>query len=200
MEKENQKTYYYQISLDTPYKWGEGYANATEEAILSNELALKSIPEIIGFELYKDFFKKGSGECDSYYNPDNNWEEIYLHPMEITGTLTAETVKKIIDYLTEKNFPYTKLERVKCFNEERKYTFTEVMSLYNNITDEMFYKLYRNTNGGFIAMNYNFEELGFKFKKYTFCNIIDKDTKLQKDFLIKLLNEKFKDWRNRGVQ
>lgn len=197
MDKTLEKYNYYIINLNTPYKWGAGYSDASEEEITSNEFALKEIMRLIGFELY-DNPEKSCWGCNIYYSPENLWEEIYLHPMEITGTLKNETVTKIVKFLTENEYPFTKLDAVKAYDEERKYTFEEVIERYNSIDEEIFKKMYKK-NYGVLAMNDNLEELGFKFKRYTFCKLIDSDTKLQKDFLIRSINEKFKSYRNKGM-
>ena len=194
-----QKYYHYHIDLNSPYKWGEGYNGVDSLTISLNEQTLREAMNYIGFELYDA--KDSYISCPSYYNKENKFEEIYLHPMEISGTMTEDTANKIVEYFKTQNtiYPNTTIHSIhKCW-EEKQYTYQEVINFYNSINEDVFIKLYKK-HYGCLAMNHNFRDLGMNFKEYCFVKIIDHNIDLQKDFLINTINEKFESYREQGLR
>ena len=194
-----QKYYHFNINLNSPYKWGGGYEGVDSLTISLHEKTLAEAMNYIGFEKYEE--KQCYGSCPSYYNKVNKFEEIYLHPMQISGTMTEETVSKIIEYFENKNtiYPNTIINNIHRGTEEKQYTYQEVIEFYNSLNEKDLINLYKKHYGR-LAMNYNFKELGMNFKEYCFVKLINNDIKLQKDFLINTINERFKTYREQGLK
>lgn len=196
MQKENQKFYRTAIFLDSPYKWGPGYSEASREEIESNNNALIEIMKEIGFKKYEPIFERDHGSCPSYYNEENKFEEIYLHPMEISGTMTIETRNRILQILNDKNYSHTKFDRITVGEEEIPYTFEQVLEiLNNNVTGEKLEQLFKKTHG-YMAMNEDISMFGFNFKEYCFVKMIDRNVEIQKEFARNFIQEKLNRFKN----
>ena len=76
------------IYLKTPYGWGTGY---NEEQARQFRRHIGEIAEHTGFYIQSG---SGYGECEKLFNPNDIMEEIYCHPMELSGTLAIENVEK----------------------------------------------------------------------------------------------------------
>lgn len=178
------------ISLDSPYKWGSGYSEATDDEIKSNEAYLYSLMEYIGFICGEQPSKFSS---PVFYNEENKFEEIYLHPMELAGTMSLKTKEKIVKYFNENPSSVTKINRIIERNVERPYTFIEVVNQLTFLSglsndSEIWTKILNKYPCG-APMNCNYGLLQFDFKEIHFIPMIDNLLTAQKTFVYRWLNE-----------
>ncbi len=151
------KVYYeFRIWLLSPYKWGDGYGKATQEEIESNEKALKEIIKMLGWSIKE---KEHSWDCNVVYNKEDDMEEIYMHPMELSGVATKETIEKIESFIKEKDFPYTKVSETKMFDKIKKWDIETLLKLLMSKVEEV-----RRRHPYGVAMNYNFEDVIGEYK------------------------------------
>lgn len=184
-----EKYYETKITLDTPYKWGIGYEKATQEEIESNEQAIKQTLLSIGFKIEP---KESDYSCDSYYNPNNRMEEIFAHPMELSGVMTQETRDMIVEHLKRADYPYTKIwnGKVEVLTDDKEvfdYENIDIVNVLSKLTDNDIRSLGE-------AHIYNIDKclsfLGLKMKRYCFVPYIDKKVKTQKSFIETYIRER----------
>ena len=191
---EKGKYYEFKIFLETPYKWGGGYDGATKEEIQSNEKAFNQCFLFLqGKNANWKIQKGGNFESDTWFNNDpecmNGIEEIYAHPMELSGVLEYSTLLELAEFVRNSNFENTKLQNVRIFDEVKKYTYKEVVVQFLTKLDNALPKIVEKY-GNYVPLNYSFEEFDFKFKEYPFAKcLFNKVQTEQKNFILNLLQE-----------
>ena len=189
---EDDESYYnFKIALNSPYKWGPGYGEASDDEIRSNENALDAL------ERFLEFRKVEKVDFRDVYNPMDQMEEIFIHPMELTGVAKISTLRKIVEFINNSNFKYTKIdysfsnnsEGFKLFGAKMTYTYEEIFERLKTITDDEI-KILKARHGS-LAMNQDLKCIGLNFKSTTFANTrINRTVENQKDFVIAYLNER----------
>ena len=180
------------FKLNSPYEWGSGYANASSEEIEANEKYLLSVMESIGFVCGNE---KHGWSCPSFYNDENKFEEIYLHPQEISGTMSLKTKDKILSYFKNNPSSVTKIETVSEYDIERQYSYVEVVNQLAFLSglkndSEIWSKILKTYHSEYeVPGNYDYRLLGFDFKEYAFIDAIDSNCEAQKEFVCKWLKE-----------
>lgn len=191
------KYYEFLISLNTPYKWGEGYGNATDDEIESNQDAFdKMFYFLKGLEpAFTIDFEKEERTANKWY-VDFTPEEIYAHPMELSGVLELSKLEKLIDFIKESDFENTRLISFRIVKKVKGYTFREILDVINNESELMLPNLIKEY-GYQLPMNYDFKEFELEFKTYPFVNnAFNRKQKKQKEFFLDYLNELLKEKYN----
>lgn len=184
------KYFYFHIFLDTPYKWGPGYGEATGEEIYANRMNFKKIFESLSNngDVWLILEEKNSGSAPIWYNRDDQMEEIYAHPMELSGTLKIEKIFTLVNFIIQSDFDVTKFRDFKIYKEVKKYSDTEIYEIFEQKLPEVVKKLKPK---GYVPCNYNFEDFGFLFKEGLFAETYyNKKLYAIKSFLTSVLNSK----------
>lgn len=192
-EKELQKGtfYHFQILLDTPYKWGDGYGSASSNDISENNKAFEEIFNFLNQEkTWKIVEAQHSFECPSWYNTENEIEEIYSHPMELSGTLEYDKIIALAEFIENSNFKRTKLEDLRFHEVVESYSYKEAYDIFTNNLEKALVELKKEHSYG-VPSNYKFKEFGLNFKPYGFVkNYFNKTQDEIKKFFISVINEK----------
>lgn len=186
-----QKFYNIRIDLDSPYKWGDGWKEVDEKTQRkAKHQLLEAIVECDCFQRYEsdDIFA-----APIYYNVENKFEELYVHPTCISGCLTKKHLDIIVEYLKmleDTNLGINKIIDVTIEDEARTYTFDEVMNVLNNISSETLLKI-KNEYGIHLPENFDFTLIDLHYKEFNFAKCISDDkTNKQKAFVLEYLREK----------
>lgn len=187
-EVENNKYYNVHFHLKTPYICGEGYANASNEEIIETEETIDKILVQLGLVCVET---KSSYSSNSYYDPENETNEIYAHPECLAGKLTGFKIKKIEEIFNQLNSPV-----VSCtgyyIEEAKNYSFEEVLNTLSSLTKENFLTLKKKHY--MVAMNYELEDfLTIPFISTGFVNNkLNRDLRMKKNFIVGYINERLK--------
>lgn len=175
----------FKIWLETPYKWGSGYGNATSREVALNKEALRDITEKIGF------VKDDLNDSDLvYYNKLDGFEELYMHPMEISGVIAEDKYDELVRIIKEGNYEVTKYVSDKVIREAKMYTFEEIAKFAATLDYKTIKQVLPQYAKWGVPCNYEFREFGFYFKEYTFAHTQQNaKTNEQKNFLVSLVNE-----------
>lgn len=103
---EKAKEHYFRVAIEGYYGWGTGYyserlARKWEQEVLEE---LKGKAEDIGYRFVNAKDSMSCPELKSRH-PACEKVDLYIHPMEITGIATPETISRIVDIV--KATPYT---------------------------------------------------------------------------------------------
>jgi hypothetical protein len=190
MELDKNNFYHFQIRLDTPYKWGDGYGNATQ-------LEIKILKE--NYEAIFNFLKtkanwnivkpKSDFESPSWINLDNNLEEIYAHPMELTGTLKYSTILELCEFIISSKFAQVKFDDLRIHRLVKDYSYKEALEIFNKNLLTGLEKI-RRTHPYGLASNALLDEFGIYLKQHGFVSCpLNHKTEEIRTFLIAVVND-----------
>lgn len=164
---QEKECYEFRVLLETPYKWGEGYSKASAEDVEQNLKDINSLKDFLKGN-FKVQEKEHFGGCPSWWNSLDDVEEIYVHPMELSGVLRGENIIRLQKALRESNFPVTKFLEIRVFGTVKSYQPEELIHEFEEKLPEVLPIVYKKY-GDCVPLNFDFRKyFGFKFKQFTF--------------------------------
>lgn len=163
------KEHYYHVSLDTDYKWGVGWGSDDYEA-MKNAKNFENVhntliahADEIGYKFQRP---TSSGACPELKSKNiTETVDLYIHPMEITGVATKETMQKIISVLKENCSE--QIREIRVDREKELYDVSDAM--YQRILDKNSSEIFKALKEGsdISISNHEYFNAGMDFAKAT---------------------------------